>query len=119
MSVDTRHPTKRHRESLTFNERVMLKIASVLGSPYTFYAFCALALSSAPSAIATGNFLTVVSWISQTFIQLTALAALQAAANLMSRHDQMAADHQYGVNMRTMRNLSRLLRHFDLDPDEE
>jgi hypothetical protein len=110
------HPNKTHNSSLTRNERVMLWICKVLGNPITFYVFCGLALISLPGVIEQHSVPVFVSWLSQTLIQLTALAALQCASNLLGRRAQTDADHQYEVNMMTLRGISKLLKQAGLPP---
>lgn len=72
------HAGRKHRKSLSLNERVIVFVAGFLGSPWTFYVFCLLAFVSAPQVFESGNLVTINSWITQTFIQLVALAVLQA-----------------------------------------
>jgi len=77
-SSEPRDVHKMHKQSLSFNENVIVFVAGLLGSPWTFYVFCILALISAPQVFESGNLVTIISWITQTFIQLVALAVLQA-----------------------------------------
>jgi hypothetical protein len=48
------------------------------------YAFAALALVSLPSAIASGSAVTLVSWISQTFLQLVLLSVIIVGQNVQA-----------------------------------
>src|SRR5258708_8689415 len=48
------------------------------------YAFTALALVSLPSAIASHNAVTLVSWISQTFLQLVLLSVIIVGQNVLA-----------------------------------
>jgi hypothetical protein len=48
------------------------------------YAFAALALVSLPSAIASGSAVTLVSWISQTFLQLVLLSVIIVGQNVLA-----------------------------------
>jgi low affinity Fe/Cu permease len=77
-SSEPRDVHKMHKQSLSFNENVIVFVAGLLGSPWTFYVFCLLALISAPQVFESGNVVTIISWVTQTFIQLVALAVLQA-----------------------------------------
>jgi hypothetical protein len=47
-------------------------------------AFTALALVSLPSAIASHNAVTLVSWISQTFLQLVLLSVIIVGQNVLA-----------------------------------
>ena len=48
------------------------------------YAFAALALVSLPSAIRSGSAVTLVSWISQTFLQLVLLSIIIVGQNVLA-----------------------------------
>lgn len=52
-----------------------------VGSPWCVLAFAALALISLPAALATGEVVTIVSWVAQTFLQLVLLAVIQNGQN--------------------------------------
>jgi len=65
-----------------FNDWLALKITNVVGSMWCAYIFCILALISLPSAIASHNLITIVSWIAQTFLQLVLLSVILNSQNL-------------------------------------
>jgi hypothetical protein len=79
-----------------FNKRLALAITQNIGTMSTFWLFCVISLSSllavlhAAGLIGTVGFLTaagfivVVSWISQSFIQLVLLPALMVGQNLQN-----------------------------------
>lgn len=84
---------KMHKQSLSFNQNVIVFVAGLLGSPWTFYIFCGLALISAPQVFESGSIVTIISWITQTFIQLVALAVLQAFQTITGKKlDKMLAE---------------------------
>jgi hypothetical protein len=61
------------------------KITSVVGTMWCAIAFAVLALVSLPGALATGNLVTIVSWIAQTFLQLVLLSVIMVGQDLSSR----------------------------------
>lgn len=67
-----------------FNAWFAVKITSGVGTMWCAYAFAALALVSLPSAIASGNAVTLVSWISQTFLQLVLLSVIIVGQNVLA-----------------------------------
>lgn len=92
-SSEPRDVHKMHKQSLSFNEEVIVFVAGLLGSPWTFYVFCGLALISAPQVFESGSIVTIISWITQTFIQLVALAVLQAFQTITGKKlDKMLAE---------------------------
>ena len=67
-----------------FNARLAVKVTSGVGTMWCAYAFAALALVSLPAAITSGNPVTLVSWISQTFLQLVLLSVIIVGQNVLA-----------------------------------
>ena len=65
-----------------FNAALAVKITEGVGTMWCAYAFAALALVSLPSAIRSGSAVTLVSWISQTFLQLVLLSIIIVGQNV-------------------------------------
>ncbi|MFM7014260.1 MAG: hypothetical protein ACKOXT_04670 [Actinomycetota bacterium] len=63
--------TKPPRRSIL--EVVGEKITAGVGTMWAAIAFAALALISLPAALASGNSLVIIAWITQTFLQLVLL----------------------------------------------
>jgi len=63
-------------ESVGINGKVALGLTTVVGTMWCAYAFAVLALICAAVAISTGTVLALVSWLSQTFIQLVMLSVI-------------------------------------------
>lgn len=72
------------------------KITKTVGTMWCAIAFAILALVSLPGAIATGNVVTIVSWIAQTFLQLVLLSVIMVGQDLQSRAmaQQIAETHE-------------------------
>lgn len=60
------------------------------------YAFAALALVSLPAAIASGSAVTLVSWISQTFLQLVLLSVIIVGQNVLAAAADKRSAATYG-----------------------
>lgn len=67
-----------------FNSWFAVKVTNGVGTMWCAYAFAALALVSLPSAISSGNAVTLVSWISQTFLQLVLLSVIIVGQNVLA-----------------------------------
>jgi hypothetical protein len=67
-----------------FNAWLAVKVTTGAGIMWCAYAFTALALVSLPSAIASHNAVTLVSWISQTFLQLVLLSVIIVGQNVLA-----------------------------------
>jgi hypothetical protein len=61
------------------------RITKVVGTMWCAIAFALLALVSLPGALATGNLVTIISWIAQTFLQLVLLSVIMVGQDLQSR----------------------------------
>lgn len=58
------------------NRRIAEKITSIVSTMWAAYLFAAIALISLPSAIRSGDTLTIVDWVAQTFLQLVLLSII-------------------------------------------
>ncbi len=67
-----------------FNSWFAVKITNGVGTMWCAYAFAALALVSLPSAVRSHNAVTLVSWISQTFLQLVLLSVIIVGQNVLA-----------------------------------
>ena len=88
-------PPKTTDESVGFNGKVALALTTIVGTMWAAYAFAVLALIALPSAIQTGTVLALVSWLSQTFIQLVMLSVIMVGQNILSKASDKRADMTY------------------------
>jgi hypothetical protein len=79
----------------SINDRIGLFITKRVGSMWAAYAFVLLSLISLPAAIASGNELLIVAWVSQTFIQLVLLPVIIVGQNLQARESEKRAIATY------------------------
>jgi hypothetical protein len=78
-----------------FNAGLAVKITEGVGTMWCAYAFTALALVSLPSAIQSGNAVTLVSWVSQTFLQLVLLSIIIVGQNVLAAAADKRAEATY------------------------
>jgi hypothetical protein len=104
-----RHPTKVHKAGFTFNDKVVVFLAGILGSPWTIYLFVGLALVSLPEVLATKSIVLIDAWIAQTFIQLVALAILQAKAVQDGGHSEEIANAIFDNAVKSERQNEEIL----------
>lgn len=91
-----KHPAKKATgEKVTLNNRIGLGITKRVGTMWAAYLFMALTLVSLPAAIATGNTLTIIGWIAQTFLQLVLLPIIIVGQNLQARESEKMAIATY------------------------
>ena len=77
------------------NSILAVNITRGVGTMWCAYAFAALALVSLPSAIKSGSAVTLVSWISQTFLQLVLLSIILVGQNVLATASDRRAEATY------------------------
>jgi hypothetical protein len=82
-------------EKVPLNNRIGLGITKRVGTMWAAYLFMALTLVSLPAAIASGNTLTIIGWIAQTFLQLVLLPIIIVGQNLQARESEKMAIATY------------------------
>ena len=78
-----------------FNTWLAVKVTNGIGTMWAAYAFAALALVSLPAAIASRNPVVLVSWISQTFLQLVLLSIIIVGQNVLAAASDKRAEATY------------------------
>lgn len=78
-------------KSLSFNERIGLKITSLVGTMAAAYIFALLSMISLPAAIASGSTIILVSWVAQTFLQLVLLPIIIVGQNIQAKKSERRA----------------------------
>jgi hypothetical protein len=67
-----------------FNSWFAVKVTNGVGTMWCAYAFAILAFVSLPSAIKSHDAVVLVSWISQTFLQLVLLSVIIVGQNVLA-----------------------------------
>ena len=80
---------------MRFNTWLALKVTKAVGTVWCAYAFAALALVSLPAAIASHNPVILVSWVSQTFLQLVLLSIIIVGQNVLAAASDKRAEATY------------------------
>jgi len=78
-----------------FNRWLAVKVTNGVGTMWCAYAFAALALVSLPAAILSRNPVILVSWISQTFLQLVLLSIIIVGQNVLAAASDKRAEATY------------------------
>ncbi|MGE0570516.1 MAG: hypothetical protein AB7H85_13340 [Dehalococcoidia bacterium] len=105
------------------NARLAVRITNGVGSMWCAYLFAALALVSLPSALRSGDTVVMVSWVSQTFLQLVLLSVIIVGQNVQAAategraeadHETLAAVHALSVAIHELsEQQSEILRRLD------
>ena len=80
---------------MRFNTWLALKVTKAVGTVWCAYAFAALALVSLPAAIGSHNPVILVSWVSQTFLQLVLLSIIIVGQNVLAAASDKRAEATY------------------------
>jgi hypothetical protein len=67
-----------------FNMALASKITAGVSTMWCAYIFAAIALISLPSALKSGDLITIVAWVAQTFLQLVLLSIIMVGQNVSS-----------------------------------
>ena len=102
-------PAKTTDEHGGFNGKVALILTTVVGTMWCAYAFTLLALIALPSAL--GSPLTLIQWISQTFIQLTMLSVIMVGQNILGRASDKRAEMTYNDADATFHESQQIQAH--------
>ena len=112
-----KHPSKVHEESLSGLDKLALGITSRVGTMWCAFIFAVLALISAPAALTSGNLIVIISWITQTFLQLVLLPVILVGQNLQSRHSEARAELEYQAALAAEKNTEWLKRNLKIIND--
>jgi hypothetical protein len=94
-----------------FNAAVAVKITDGVGTMWCAYAFAALALVSLPDAIRSGNAVVIVSWISQTFLQLVLLSIIIVGQNVLAAAADKRSEATYEDADAVLHTAAAIQRH--------
>ena len=67
-----------------FNAWFAVKVTNGVGTMWCAYTFAVIALISLPQAISSHSAVTLVSWVSQTFLQLVLLSVIIVGQNVLA-----------------------------------
>ena len=109
-------PPKTTDEHVGFNGRVALVLTTIVGTMWCAYAFGVLALLVLPQAIQGGT-LTLVQWVSQTFIQLVMLSVIMVGQNIIGRAGDKRADLTYKDAEATFHEAEQIQAHLKVQDD--
>lgn len=97
-------------ESVGFNGRLALLLTTVVGTMWCAYLFALLALVALPGAL-KGGMLSLVQWISQTFIQLVMLSVIMVGQNILGKASDKRADMTYKDAEATFHEAQQIQAH--------
>jgi hypothetical protein len=96
------------------NAAVAVLITKCVGTMWCAYAFAALSLVSLPAAIRSGNPVTLVSWVSQTFLQLVLLSIIIVGQNILAAAADKRAEATYEDGDAVLTTTLEIQRHLEV-----
>ena len=97
-------------EHVGVNGKIALGLTAVVGTMWCAYAFALLALVALPSALG-GGLLSLVQWVSQTFIQLVMLSVIVVGQNILARASDKRAVMTYRDAEATFHEAEQIQAH--------
>ena len=94
-----------------FNAWLAVKVTTGVGTMWCAYAFAALALVSLPSAILSHDPVVLVSWISQTFLQLFLLSVIIVGQNVLAAAADKRAEATYNDAVAVLHEVVKIQEH--------
>jgi hypothetical protein len=101
-----------------FNSELAVKITQGVGTMWCAYAFAALAFVSLPSAIRSGSPVVIVSWISQTFLQLVLLSIIIVGQNIVAEATDKRSEATYEDSTAILHSAIEIQHHLDAQDSE-
>lgn len=96
-----------------FNRKLGLGITLVVGTMWTAYIFALLAFISAPFAFKTHDPIVIVSWITQTFLQLVLLPIIIVGQNIQAKAADMRAESTYKDAEAVLHEAQEIQKHLE------
>jgi hypothetical protein len=93
--VKTEDSLPRGTGLVRFNTWFAVRVTNGVGTMWCAYAFAALALVSLPAAIRSREPVILVSWISQTFLQLVLLSVIIVGQNVLAAAQDKRSEATY------------------------
>ena len=97
-------------EHVGINGKIALGLTAAVGTMWCAYAFALLALVVLPQAIA-GGLLSLVQWVSQTFIQLVMLSVIVVGQNILAKASDKRAVMTYRDAEATFHEAEQIQAH--------
>ena len=103
-------PPKTVDEHVGINGKIALSLTTAVGTMWCAYVFAVLALIVLPDAIQGGT-LTLIQWVSQTFIQLVMLSVIMVGQNILGKASDKRSEMTYKDAEETFHEAGQIQKH--------
>jgi hypothetical protein len=100
------------------NAAIAVRITEGVGTMWCAYAFAILAIVSLPAAISAGSAVVLVSWISQTFLQLVLLSIIIVGQNVLAAAADKRSEATYEDADAVLHTSLDIQRHLEAQDSE-
>jgi len=102
------------------NTKIAIGLTKSVGSMWTAYSFAVLAVIGLFAILGWFPPIVVllVSWTSQTLIQLVLLPVIMVGQNVLGRKAELQADEQFNTTMSTYHDIEQIMQHLSAQDDE-
>ncbi len=91
---------EQHKESLSFSEKLALKITNAMGTMLCVWVFTGIGIGSLVGVFTNNTYLALLfGSVSSYLIQLVSLPLIMIGQNLQQRHAELRAENDYDVNL--------------------
>src|SRR5216683_621948 len=103
-----------------FNTRFAVALTQRVGTMWTAYTFAVLAIIGlfAILGVLTPLVALLVSWVSQTFIQLVLLPIIMVGQNVLGRKSELQADEQFNTTQKSYHDIEQIIQHLSAQDAE-
>ncbi|HEY4898129.1 MAG TPA: hypothetical protein VIH79_00225 [Candidatus Nanopelagicaceae bacterium] len=101
-----------------FNANLAARITTGVATMWCAYAFALVALISLPAAIKSGDLITIVAWVAQTFLQLVLLSIIMVGQNVASASVEQKINETHAASLSEF-ELAKEARAFNLEETKE
>lgn len=101
-----------------FNANLAARITTGVATMWCAYAFAVVALISLPAAIKSGDLITIVGWVAQTFLQLVLLSIIMVGQNVASASVEQKINETHSASLSEF-ELAKEARAFNLEETKE
>ncbi len=101
-----------------FNARFGLLITVIVGTMWCAYVFTGLALVSVKAAFSSGDMVTIVGWIAQTFLQLVLLPVIIVGQNIQAKAADKRAEDTYNDADAVLHEVTHIQKHLQSQDEQ-
>jgi hypothetical protein len=115
--IKTEDSLPKGKGMVRFNTWFAVKVTNGVGTMWCAYAFAILALVSLPEAIASHKAVILVSWISQTFLQLVLLSVIIVGQNVLATAADKRSEATYKDADAVLHEAVKIQEHLQAQDD--